>query len=46
MYILSWLHGKIYVKSLMKIGIGVQGILRFCLRNMRGFNDGITVGAD
>jgi hypothetical protein len=26
----------------MKINIGVQAILRFCLRNVRGFNVGIT----
>jgi hypothetical protein len=24
----------IYVPSLMKIGIGIQAILRFCLRNL------------
>jgi hypothetical protein len=28
----------------MKIGTGVQAILRFCLRNLRGFNVGITDG--
>jgi hypothetical protein len=30
--------------SFMKIAIGVQAILRFCLRNLRGFNVVITDG--
>jgi hypothetical protein len=34
--------GMIYVPSFMKIGTGVQAILRFCLRNLRGHNIGIT----
>jgi hypothetical protein len=38
--------GKIYKPSFMKIGIGVQAILRFNLRNMRGCNVGITNGRD
>jgi hypothetical protein len=35
----------IYLPSFMKICIGVQAILRFCLRNLRGC-DGITDGRD
>jgi hypothetical protein len=38
--------GMIYVPSLMKIGIGVQAILRVCLRNLRGCNASITDGRD
>jgi hypothetical protein len=30
----------------MKIGTGVQAVLRFCLRNLRGCNVGITDGKD
>jgi hypothetical protein len=30
----------------MKIGEGVETILRFCLNNMRGCNIGITDGRD
>jgi hypothetical protein len=30
--------GVIYKPSLMKIDAGVQAILRFCLRNLRGYN--------
>jgi hypothetical protein len=30
--------GMIYIPSFMKIGIGVQAILRFRLRNLRGCN--------
>jgi hypothetical protein len=36
--------GMIYLSSFMKIGTGVQAILRFCLRNLRGCNVGITDG--
>jgi hypothetical protein len=36
--------GVIYVASFMKIGTGVQAILRFCLRYFRGCNVGITDG--
>jgi hypothetical protein len=39
-------YGIIYIPSLMKIGIGVQAILRFCLRNLRACNVGITDGMD
>jgi hypothetical protein len=35
-------YGKIYVPSFMKIGTGVQAIFKFCLRNLRGCNVGIT----
>jgi hypothetical protein len=38
--------GVIYVPRFMKIGIGVQAILRFCFRNFRGCNVGITDGRD
>jgi hypothetical protein len=34
-------HG-IYISSFMKIGTGVQAIVMFCLRNMRGCNVGIN----
>jgi hypothetical protein len=34
--------GIIYLPSFMKIGTGVQVILRFCFRNVRGCNVGIT----
>jgi hypothetical protein len=36
----------IYVLSFMKIGTGVQAVLRIFLRNLRGFNVGITDGRD
>jgi hypothetical protein len=36
--------GMIYIQSFMKIGTGVEAILRFCLRNLRGCNVGITDG--
>jgi hypothetical protein len=26
----------------MKIGVGVQAVLKFCLRNLRGCNVGVT----
>jgi hypothetical protein len=32
----------IHVPSFMKTGTCVQAILRFCLRNLRGCNVGIT----
>jgi hypothetical protein len=38
--------GMIYIPGFMKIGIGVQAILRFYLRNLRCFNVGITDGMD
>jgi hypothetical protein len=38
--------GKIYLISFMKIGTGVQAILRFCLTNLRGCDGGITDGKD
>jgi hypothetical protein len=34
--------GVIYIPSFMKIDAGIQAILWFSLRNMRGCNDGIT----
>jgi hypothetical protein len=38
--------GMIYVPSFMKIGTGVQAVLKLCLRNLRGCNVGITDGRD
>jgi hypothetical protein len=38
------LYGIIYLSSFMKIGKGVQAILRFYLRNLKGCNVGITDG--
>jgi uncharacterized protein YraI len=38
--------GMIYFPSFTKTGTGVQAILRFCLRNLRGCNVGITDGRD
>jgi hypothetical protein len=38
--------GMIYVPRFMKTYTGVQAILRFCLRNLRGCNVGITDGRD
>jgi hypothetical protein len=38
--------GMIYMQSFMKIGKDVQEILRFCLRNLNGYNVGITNGRD
>jgi hypothetical protein len=32
----------IYVPSFMQIGADIQPIIRFCLRNLRGCNFGIT----
>jgi hypothetical protein len=36
----------IYISSFMKTGIGVQAILKFCLRNLRGRNVDITDGKE
>jgi hypothetical protein len=38
--------GVIYIPSFMKICTGVQAVLRIRLRNLRGFNVGITDGRD
>jgi hypothetical protein len=39
--------GIIYVHTKFhKIGAGVQAVLRFCFRDFRGFNVGITDGRD
>jgi hypothetical protein len=43
-YIASF--GAKYIPSVMKIGIDVQAVLRFCLRNLRGCNIAITGGRD
>jgi hypothetical protein len=40
------LSGMIYLPSFMKLGTRVQAILRFCLRNTRGCDVGITGGRD
>jgi hypothetical protein len=36
--------GMINLISFMEIGTGIQAILRFCLRNLRGCDVGITNG--
>jgi hypothetical protein len=38
--------GMICLISFMKIGRGIQAILRFCQENLRGCNVGITYGRD
>jgi hypothetical protein len=38
--------GMIYILSFMKTGAGVQEILTFCLRNLRGRSVGITDGTN
>jgi uncharacterized protein YraI len=38
--------GMAYIPSFMKIAIGVQAILRFCLRYLKGCNVDITDGRD
>jgi hypothetical protein len=35
-----------YIQSFMMIGTGIQAILRFCLRNLKDCNVGITDGRD
>jgi hypothetical protein len=37
-------YGMTYVPNFIKIGAGIQAILRFCIRNLRGCNVGITEG--
>jgi hypothetical protein len=39
-------YGMTYTPRFMKIDTGVQAILRFCLRNLKGCNAGITDGRD
>jgi hypothetical protein len=39
-------RGRIYLPTFMKIGTGVQAILRLCLNNFKGCNVGITDGRD
>jgi hypothetical protein len=36
------LHDKIHFRSFMKIGTGVQAILRFCINNFKCCNVGIN----
>jgi hypothetical protein len=36
----------IYISNFMKIGTGVQAILRFDLRNLRDFSVGVIDGGD
>jgi hypothetical protein len=38
--------GMIYIPCFMKTGTGMQAIFRFCLRNFKGCNVGITDGRD
>jgi hypothetical protein len=40
------LCGIIYLPSFMKIGIGIQAIIRVFYRNLMGCNVGITDGRD
>jgi hypothetical protein len=35
-----------HLQSFMKIGTSIRAILRFCLRNLKGCNGGITNGRD
>jgi hypothetical protein len=37
-------HDILYLPVFIKIGAGVEAVLRFCLRNVRGCNGGITDG--
>jgi hypothetical protein len=39
-------HDIFYIPSFMKTGTGVQAILSFFLRNLRGCNAGITDETD
>jgi hypothetical protein len=39
-------RGRIFLPSFMKIGAGLQAILRFCFSNLNGCNVGITDGAE
>jgi hypothetical protein len=34
-------YGMIFLPSFMKIGIGVQAVLRYCPSNLKGCNVGI-----
>jgi hypothetical protein len=38
--------GMIYSPSFIKIGIGIQVTLRFCLSNLKCCNTGVTDGRD
>jgi hypothetical protein len=38
--------GMIYILSFMKISTGVEGILRSCFSNLKGYNNSITEGRD
>jgi hypothetical protein len=40
------LSGMIYVPSFIKIGTGVEAILRYNIRNLRGCNASIDAGRD
>jgi heme/copper-type cytochrome/quinol oxidase subunit 2 len=37
-------YGMMYLPSIMKIGMGVQTLVRFCLRNWRSCNDHVSHG--
>jgi hypothetical protein len=39
-------RGMIYLPCFIETGRGVQAILRFCLKNLRGCDVGITDGRD
>jgi hypothetical protein len=38
--------GLIYVPNFIKIATDFEGILRFCISNLKGCNVGFTVGND
>jgi hypothetical protein len=38
--------GMIYIPNLMKLGTGIQAIIRFCIRHLRSYTIGITDGRD
>jgi hypothetical protein len=39
-------YGMLYIPSFMKVGTCFEGILRFCLRNLKCCNVGITDDRD
>jgi hypothetical protein len=39
-------YGMVFLPNSIKIGVGIQAILRFCLRKLEGCNVGITNARD
>jgi hypothetical protein len=39
-------NGIIYILTLVKIGRDIEGISRFCLSNLKGYNNGISERRD